>query len=120
MRDGITGSPMDSHNSLNSSRSSARSMLVLLVPSSSTPHSRRMPFFSNCIARLSPVCPPMPGTIASGRSYRRIFATYSNVSGSIYTLSAMVVSVMMVAGLELHSTTSYPSSFSAKHACVPA
>ena len=33
-------------------------------------------------------------------------ATYSAVSGSMYTLSATLVSVMMVAGLELASTTS--------------
>ena len=45
---------------------------------------------------------------------------YSSVSGSMYTLSAMLVSVMMVAGLELHRMTSYPSSFRARHACVPA
>ena len=47
-------------------------------------------------------------------------ATYSSVRGSIYTLSAMVVSVMMVAGLEFTSSTSYPSSFSARQAWVPA
>ena len=40
----------------------------LLVPKSSTWHSFRMPFFSSCIARFKPVCPPMPGTMASGRS----------------------------------------------------
>ena len=38
----------------------------------------------------------------------------------MYTLSAMVVSVMMVAGLELASTTSYPSSRRARQAWVPA
>ena len=52
------------------------------------------------------VCPPIPGTIASGRSWRRIFAMYSRVSGSIYTLSATVVSVIIVAGLELQRITS--------------
>ena len=31
---------------------------------------------------------------------------YSRVSGSIYTLSAIVVSVIMVAGFEFTSTTS--------------
>ena len=45
---------------------------------------------------------------------------YSSVRGSIYTLSAMEVSVMIVAGFELHSTTSYPSSFRARQAWVPA
>ena len=72
------------------------------------------------MARLSPVWPPMPGTMASGRSKRRILARYSAVRGSMYTLSAMVVSVMMVAGLELASTTSYPSSRRARQAWVPA
>ena len=66
--EGHTGSPILSHSSLNNSRSSAVSMLSLLVPRSSTPHSLSTPFFSSCIARLSPVCPPMPGIIASGLS----------------------------------------------------
>ena len=117
---GMTGSPIDWHISLKSSLSSALSMDSLGVPRSLTRHSSRTPFFSSCIARLSPVCPPIPGTIASGLSYLRIFAIYSSVRGSIYTLSAIVVSVMIVAGLELHRITSYPSSLSARHACVPA
>ena len=120
MSDWITGSPRSSQSSLKSSLSSARSMLLLLVPRSSTRHSLSTPFFSSCIARLRPVCPPMPGRIASGLSYLIILARYSRVSGSMYTLSAIDVSVMMVAGLELQSTTSYPSSLSAIHACVPA
>ena len=62
----------------------------------------------------------IPGSMASGRSYRIIFAIYSKVKGSIYTLSAIDVSVIIVAGFELHSTTSYPSSLSARQACVPA
>ena len=45
-----------------------RSMLSLLVPSSSTWHSFRTPFFSSCMARFRPVWPPMPGMMASGRS----------------------------------------------------
>ena len=104
--DGSTGSPSSSQSFLNCSLSSARSILSLQVPKSSTWHSFKTPFFSSCIARFSPVCPPIPGTMASGRSWRTIFATYSSVSGSIYTLSATVRSVIMVAGLELHSTTS--------------
>ena len=56
----------------------------------------------------------------SGFSLRMMFFTTSACSGSKYTLSAMSVSVMMVAGLELMSTTSMPSLFSARHACVPA
>ena len=38
----------------------------------------------------------------------------------MYTLSATVVSVMMVAGLELARITWYPSSFRARQAWVPA
>ena len=57
--------------------------------------------------------------MASGRSWRMILATYSRFRGSIYTLSAISVSVMMVAGLELMSTTSYPSSRRARQAWVP-
>ena len=58
------------------------------------------------MARFSPVCPPMPGTMASGRSMRQMRARNSSVSGSMYTLSATEVSVMMVAGLELARITS--------------
>ena len=39
-----------------------------------------------------------------------IFSTISQVSGSMYVRSAVPGSVMIVAGLELTSTTSYPSS----------
>ena len=103
--DGSTGSPNSSQSSLNIFLSSARSIDPLFVPKSSTLHSASMPFFSSCMARFSPVCPPIPGNIASGRSCLIIFAIYSSVSGSIYTLSATLVSVIMVAGLELQSTT---------------
>ena len=48
--------------------------------------------------------------------YLNIFAIYSSVKGSIYTLSAIEVSVIMVAGFELHKITLYPSSFKARHA----
>ena len=46
--------------------------------------------------------------------------TTSNVNGSMYTLSAIALSVIMVAGLELIKTTSIPSCLSARQACVPA
>ena len=65
---GSTGSPRLSHSSLNFSRSSASSMLSTLVPSTSTRHSARTPSFCSSTARFSPVWPPMPGTMASGRS----------------------------------------------------
>ena len=118
--EGRTGSPILSHSSLNFSRSSASSMLLVPVPRSLTSHSSSTPFFSRATAMFNPVCPPIPARIASGRSIRIIFATNSRVSGSMYTLSAMTSSVIIVAGFELHSTTSYPSSRSARHACVPA
>ena len=53
------------------------------VPRISTWHSFRMPFLASCTARFRPVCPPSPGTMASGRSKRMILATYSSVSGSM-------------------------------------
>ena len=56
----------------------------------------------------------------SGRSMRKIRSIVSGVSGSKYTASAMAWSVMMVAGLELHSTTCTPASFSTRQAWVPA
>lgn len=43
----------------------------------------------------------------------------STVSGSTYTASADTASVMMVAGLLLHRTTSIPASRSAWQAWVP-
>ena len=46
-------------------------------------------------------------------------ATNSGVNGSMYVRSAVSGSVMIVAGLELTSTTSNPSSRNALHACVP-
>ncbi len=38
----------------------------------------------------------------------------------MYTASAISLSVIIVAGLELTKTTEIPSSLSALHACVPA
>ena len=105
---------------LKSSRSSARRMESIFVPSSCTLYFSRMPFSSSSIARLRPVCPPREASRLSGRSRAMIFSSEPTVSGSIYTLSAMSVSVMMVAGLELTSTTSTPSSLRTRQACVPA
>ena len=68
---------------------------------------------------LSPVCPPSVGNIASGLSRAIIFSTTSGVIGSMYVRSDILGSVMMVAGFELMSTTSYPSSFKALHAWLP-
>ena len=72
------------------------------------------------MARFSPVWPPRVGRMESGRSFWMTWVTEATFSGSIYTWSAMSLSVMMVAGLELTSTTSTPSSFRARQAWVPA
>ena len=71
------------------------------------------------IARLSPVCPPTVGNTASGRSRAMTWVANSSVSGSTYVASAISGSVMIVAGLELRSTTRYPSFFRALHAWQP-
>ena len=83
MIEGSTGSPNCWHSSLNSSLSSAWRMESLEVPSISTPHSLSTPIFSSSMARFKPVCPPMPGIRASGRSTRMMRAAYSAVKGSI-------------------------------------
>ena len=72
------------------------------------------------MARFSPVWPPRVGRMESGRSFWMTWVTLAMLRGSIYTWSAMSLSVMMVAGLELTSTTSTPSSFRARQAWVPA
>ena len=56
----------------------------------------------------------------SGFSFLINCSTTSVVSGSIYTRSAISLSVMIVAGLEFKRTTSMPSSFKERQACVPA
>ncbi len=101
-----TGSPRSIQRFLKRSLSSALSILLIDVPKISTLHSSSTPFFASCIARFNPVCPPIPGMIASGLSWRMIFATASRVSGSIYTLWAIEVSVIIVAGFEFTRTTS--------------
>ena len=53
------------------------------------------------MARLSPVWPPRVGRSASGLSALMIASSTSGMSGSTYVLSAMVGSVMIVAGLLL-------------------
>ena len=118
--DSGTGSPSSFIKSLNSSLSSACLIESSLVPSSSTPHSSSTPASCSSTARFSPTCPPRVGSKASGRSFLIIFDTNSTVNGSIYTLSAISLSVIIVAGLEFTRITLYPSSRNDKHACVPA
>ena len=100
-------------------RSSAFWIASKLAPISSTPNFCNIPISCREMAMFSPVCPPMVGSSASGRSRSMIFPTISGVIGSTYVLSAKSVSVMIVAGLLLTRTTSYPSSRRALHACVP-
>ncbi len=116
----MTGSPMRSSNSLNACRSSAMRMLSSGVPSRATPHFCSTPALASSIARFRPVCPPSVGSRPSGRSRSMMRSSTSTVKGSTYTRSATSSSVIIVAGLELTSTTRTPSSRSARHACVPA
>ena len=115
-----TGSPIFSIVALNSRRSSAFLIVSEVVPIKRTLFSFKNPASSNSIARLSPACPPSVGSTLSGFSFLISCSTTSIVSGSIYTRSAISLSVMMVAGLEFKRTTSRPSSFNERHACVPA
>ena len=114
------GWPMASMASLKPWRSSALRMDSGLVPSRRTPYFSRMPCSWRFMARFSPVWPPRVGRMESGRSLAMTCSTLARFSGSTYTWSAMSLSVMMVAGLELTSTTSTPSSLRARQAWVPA
>ena len=115
-----TGSLSFSMVFLNSSLSSAFLIVKAVVPISLTLFSLRKPLSSSSIARLSPACPPSVGRILSGFSSLMIFLTTSTLRGSMYTLSAISLSVIIVAGLEFTSTTSIPSSLRERQACVPA
>ena len=91
---------------LNLSLSSAVSIASAFAPiSSGVPGTPTSPFSYKAIARLSPVCPPSVGRIASGFSRSIILARISGVRGSMYVRSAKSGSVMMVAGFEFASTT---------------
>ena len=117
---GGAGSPMSSSSWRKRSLSSAFRMASSGVPSRRTPYRSRTPASARSTARLSPVWPPSVGSTPSGRSDSIILVSTSTVRGSMYTMSAMSASVMMVAGFELTSTVVTPSSRSALHACVPA
>ena len=119
-REAATGSPIFSIVALNSRRSSAFLIVSAVVPIRRTLCSFKKPASSSSIARFSPACPPSVGRTLSGCSFRISCSTTSVVSGSIYTRSAMSLSVMMVAGFEFRRTTSSPSSFRERQACVPA
>ena len=95
-------------------------MVRAVVPIRRTPCSFKKPASSSSMARFSPACPPRVGSTLSGFSFRISCSTTSTVSGSMYTRSAISLSVIMVAGLEFNSTTSTPSSFKERQAWVPA
>ena len=120
MSEGIQGCPMLCIVSLNSSLSSALHIASALVPMSLQLCAFKNPSFSSCIESVSPVCPPNVPSMLSGFSLTMIRLTVSNVSGSRYISSASALSVIIVAGLELTSTTSMPAAFSTRQACVPA
>ena len=68
--------------SRNSLRSSAISMASRRAPISSTPYLSSTPMSSSASAVFSPVCPPIVGSSASGRSLAMMRATTSGVIGS--------------------------------------
>mmetsp|Transcript_35410 Transcript_35410/g.67754 ORF Transcript_35410/g.67754 Transcript_35410/m.67754 type:complete len:233 (-) Transcript_35410:577-1275(-) len=68
---------------LNRSRSSALLMASNLAPISSTLYLSRIPASARSLAKLSAVCPPMVGRMASGRSFSMIFSTSAGVIGVI-------------------------------------
>ena len=111
-----TFSPMRSIVCLNNSRSSVFLIASRGVPNSSTPYFSKTPISASSLVILSPVWPPIPAIIPSGRSFSMIFATTFASIGSMYTASAISGSVMIVAGFEFTSTTFKPSSFNDLHA----
>ena len=91
---------------LKAMRSSPRSMASTWTPITFTPNLSRMPSLCSAEVRLSADCPPRLGRMASGRSFSMIRVIISTVSGSMYVMSAVPGSVMIVAGLEFTSTIS--------------
>ena len=102
-----------------SSLSSALSIASLDAPISSTLYFLKTPSFANVKAVFRPVCPPMVGNNASGRSLSIIFSIDFQWIGSMYVASASKGSVMIVAGLELTKITLKPSALRALHAWAP-
>ena len=91
---------------LNFSRSSAVEIDSALAPiSSGVPGTPTRPRSNKAIAKFRPVCPPSVGRTASGFSRSMIFATTSQVNGSMYVRSAKSGSVMIVAGFEFAKMT---------------
>ncbi len=80
--DAGTSRPISSMAVLNWSRSSAVAMATALAPISSTPKSSRTPRSERPKARFRPVCPPMVGNNASGRSRSTTALSTSRSNGS--------------------------------------
>jgi len=70
-------------------------------------------------AVLRPVWPPRVGSKLSGLSLRIICSTISGVIGSMYVLSAISGSVIIVAGLLFMRITLKPSFLRTLQACTP-
>ena len=87
-------------------------MVSTLLPNNFTLYLSKIPDSYSSMAKFNPVCPPSVGSKASGASFSRIFSIMCIVRGSIYTLSAISASVIMVAGFEFINTVSIPSSLS--------
>ena len=98
---------------LKSSLSSAMRMVSALVPIISTWCSRRKPDSSSSTARFRAFCRPAWAKMLSGVFFQDDLFNRFRCQGSIYTLSAISRSVMIVAGLELRMTST-PSSRSAR------
>ena len=111
-----TGSPISISKSLNRSLSSAFLIVSRGVPSSLTLYLSNTPASFKSTAKFRPVCPPNVGSTPSGLSVSIIRVNTSTVRGSIYIMSAIPVSVIMVAGFELTSTVVTPSSLRALQA----
>ena len=98
---------------LKTSLSSPSLIAGIGVPITFTLYLSKIPLSCNSTAMLRPVWPPIPAITLSGFSFAITFSKNGNVSGSIYTLSATSLSVIMVAGFELTRIVSIPSSLNA-------
>ena len=72
--------PTSSIRSRKSCRSSVRSTASMLTPMTSQPASSQKPSSCSVCARLRPVCPPIVGSTASGRSARTMRLREAGVS----------------------------------------
>ena len=87
-----------------------------LAPIISMLYLSRIPEWNNSRVAFRAVCPPIVGRIASGFSILIIFSITFFSIGSMYVESAIIGSVIIVAGLELINITLMPSSLRALHA----